>query len=121
MSQSNTGGRHSAREAGWARGLTCSALILAGCVTVLGLQRWSDEPAQASVVVTGQGFTALTAITRSGEESLFFLNSQGELIIYNTTARRQGLVPLRVIDIASLFDSGNSDGDEDDRRGGRRR
>ncbi|MEM9294293.1 MAG: hypothetical protein AAGA57_00685 [Planctomycetota bacterium] len=119
MSRRNSAEGIGSAEARWVRRLTASAFLLAGCVAVLGLQRWHAEPAEASVVVSGPGYTVLSANTRDGEESVFFLDGAGQMIIYRPTSNRKGIEPVRWLDIGELFGQGGED--TDGRRGGRSR
>ena len=92
--------------------LMFTAAGLAGALVTLIAQQ-SDNPAQAELVVSTQGFVVLTAKIGNGEDGLYLLNSStGDLIIYGTDGRSR-MEPLAAENFAGGGGGGN-------RRGGGR-
>jgi len=99
-------------------GLIASAFLLAGML----LLQVSSMPntAEASLVISRNNFTLLTAKTRSNEESLFVINnSTDRLLIYKLDLARKRIELSGSADLADLFQRGGGGGDDDG--GGRRR
>jgi len=103
-------------------GLIASAFILAGLLLV----QVSDMPntADASLVISRNNFTLLTAKTRSNEESLFIINNATDrLLVYRLDLARKRIELSGGANLGELFSrgggSGGNDGDDDDRRGRR--
>ncbi len=100
-------------------GLIASAFILAGLLLV----QVSSMPnnAQASMVISRNNFTLLTAKTRSNEESLFIINNATDrLLIYRLDLARKRIELSGSADLADLFSrSGSGGGDNDGGRSGR--
>lgn len=97
-------------------GLIASAFILAGLLIV----QLSAMPntADASLVITRDNFTLLTAKTKNGEESLFIINNiTSRLLIYSLDIGRNRLELAGGADLSELFapDAASGGG-----RGGRR-
>ncbi len=83
--------------------LTASAFVLAGLLTL----NHQPNEAQASEVITQQGFTLMTALTAEDEESLFILNnSSGNLLVYTQELRGNAgeLVLVGQIELGPVFD-----------------
>ena len=98
-------------------GLIASAFILAGLL----LTQVSSMPnnAEASMVISSNNFTLLTAKTRSKEESLFIINNATDrLLIYTLNLSRNRIELAGSADLADVFSRGRGDGGDDD--GGRR-
>ena len=97
--------------------LIASAFILAGLLFVQVSQ--TPNAAEASMVITRDNFTLLTARTRTGDESLFIINNNtSKLMIYNLDVGRKNLELASVTDLSRVFSGGGGGGDTDD--GGRR-
>ncbi len=101
-------------------GLIASAFILAGLLLV----QVSDMPntADASLVISRNNFTLLTAKTRSNEESLFIINNATDrLLIYRLDLARKRIELSGGADLGDLFSRGGGDDGEDRDAGGRGR
>ncbi len=94
--------------------LIASAFILAGLLIVqVGS---TPNTAEASMVITRENFTLLTARTRSNEESLFIINNNtSKLMIYTLDLARNRIELSGGANLADLFSGGGGGGD--DRRG----
>ncbi len=83
--------------------LIASAIVLSAMLVV----RWSDSAsneADASLVIARDNFTLLTALTRSGEESLFILdNRSGALLVYNMDMGKGRIELVGGQDLNQLF------------------
>jgi hypothetical protein len=101
-------------------GLIASAFILAGMLIV----QVSAMPntAEASMVITRDNFTLLTAKTRNKEESLFIINNAtSRLLIYTLDLPGNRIELSGGADLTDIFNSGSSSGGDDDDSGRRRR
>ena len=90
-------------------GLIASAFILAGLLIV----QLSATPntAEASLVISRDNFTLLTAKTKNGEESLFIINNiTSRLLIYSLDMGRESMELVGGADLKTLF-TGGSGGD----------
>ncbi len=86
-------------------GLIASAFILAGLLIV----QLSAMPntAEASLVITRDNFTLLTARTKNGEESLFIINNMtSRLLIYSLDLGRDSMELVGGAELQSLFTGG---------------
>lgn len=95
-------------------GLIASAFILAGLLIV----QLSAVPntAEASLVITRDNFTLLTAKTKNGEESLFIINNiTSRLLIYSLNLPRKSMELVGVAELQQLFAPGGG-GDNTGRR-----
>lgn len=91
-------------------GLIASAFILAGILIV----QISAMPntAEASLVITRDNFTLLTARTRNGEESLFVVNNNtSRMLIYTLDIARKRIVLSGGADLTEVFSRGSGDDD----------
>lgn len=98
-------------------GLIASAFILAGMLLI----QLSSMPntAEASLVITRDNFTLLTAKTRSNEESLFIINNLTDrLLIYKLDLARNRIELAGGANLTDIFRRGGGDRDGG-RRGGR--
>jgi len=97
--------------------LIASASILAGLLITQLAHR--PNTADASLVITRDNFTLLTAKTRSGEESLFIINNiTSRLLIYRLDLGRNRLELAGGADLNAIFNQ--SVGGDSDRGRGRR-
>lgn len=99
--------------------LIASAFILTGLLLV----QISAMPntAEASLVITRDNFTLLTAKTRSNEEALFVINNLTDrLLIYRLDLPRKRIELASAIDLTDIFNQGASRGGDSDTRRGRR-
>ena len=99
--------------------LIASAFILAGLLLVQVSGR--PNTADASLVISRDNFTLLTAKTRSNEESLFIINNAtNRLLIYRLDLARKRIELSGGADLADLFSRGAGGGDRDAGGRGRR-
>jgi len=89
--------------------LLASAFVL-GAVLIMQLKHHAMlQTANATMVVNSGAITAMTARTRSNEESLFILeNTTQQLLIYQTNLTRKRLELAWRQDLRTLFGSGRS-------------
>jgi len=89
--------------------LIASAFILAGLLLVQVSGR--PNTADASLVISRENFTLLTAKTRSNEESLFIINNAtNRLLVYRLDLARKRIELSGGADLADLFSrSGDRD------------
>ena len=98
--------------------LLASAFVLSGMLLVQ-LPSMSNT-AEASLVISRNNFTLLTAKTRSNEESLFVINNATDrLLIYTLDLARKRIELAGTADLAELFQRGGGGAGADD--DGRRR
>lgn len=97
--------------------LLASAFMLGGLM-VVHLAGRMEQQAQAEMVIKADAFTAMTARTKSDEESLIVLNNiNSRLLVYRLDVSRKELRLVANEDIARAFGLGR---DKDNDRGGRR-
>ena len=90
--------------------LTASALVLAGLLLVSVSHRLPANEAEASLVIARDNFTLLTALTRSGEESLFVLDgASGTLLVYRLDVSREAMNPVGALMLADVFSEGGAE------------
>jgi len=83
--------------------LITSAFILAALVFALAQDRFGQS-AQASLVVNRENVTAMTARTRSNEESLFVLeNNSQRLLVYNVDITKKRMELVGGLDLTKVF------------------
>ncbi|MEZ6193089.1 MAG: hypothetical protein R3C45_17595 [Phycisphaerales bacterium] len=92
-------------------GLIASAFILAGLLIVQLAS--TPNTAEASLVITRDNFTLLTARTKNGEESLFIINNvTSRLLIYSLDLPGKSMELVGGADLKNLFVGGSSGGDD---------
>lgn len=94
--------------------LLASAFVLAGMLLVQ-LPSMSNT-AEASLVISRNNFTLLTAKTRSNEESLFVINNATDrLLIYTLDLGRKRIELSGTANLADLFSAGRGGGNDNGR------
>lgn len=96
--------------------LTATAGLLAGLL-VAALMTSSEPEAKASMVVSRDAFTVMTANIREGEDGLFVLDGRtGNLVVYRNDGRDE-LEALGATNVSRFFQASRDiDNDNDNRR-----
>ncbi len=85
-------------------GLLASAFVLGALLLVQLQHRSLTQEANAAMAMTSGSVTAMTARTRTNEESLFILESSAQrLLIYRTDISRNQLRLMQNINLANIF------------------
>ena len=104
--------------------LIASAFVLGGLLVVMAGPRLASE-AEASLVITQENFTLLTAKTRSDEEALFLIdNATQRLLIYRMDMRTKDVELVDAHDLTKIMakalgSGGRGDGGRSNRGGAR--